>query len=185
MGVKGVFQIGGRGTVATGTIVQGSVKVGDPVEIVGMSTSVKPIKSACTGIEMFNKKLDRGEPGDDCGLLLRGIKREQLRRGQVLCEPGSVVPKSHFKGSVYLLTPDDGGREKGFKTGYRPQFYFRQADVTGSIILPEGTAIAVPGDNLELETHLILPIAVKKGDSFSIREGGKTVGHGIVSEVLA
>merc|ERR1712125_14531 len=185
MGVKGVFQIGGRGTVATGTIVQGSVKVGDAVEIVGMSTSVKPIKSACTGIEMFNKKLDRGEPGDDRGILLRGIKREQLRRGQVLCEPGSVVPKSHFKGSVYLLTPDDGGREKGFKTGYRPQFYFRQADVTGSIILPEGTAIAVPGDNLELETHLILPIAVKKGDSFSIREGGKTVGHGIVSEVLA
>lgn len=184
MGVKGVFSIGGRGTVATGTIVQGSVKVGDAVEIVGMSTSVKPIKSACTGIEMFNKKLDRGEPGDDCGVLLRGIKREQLRRGQVLCAPGTVVPKSHFKGSVYLLTPDDGGREKGFKSGYRPQFYFRQADVTGSIILPEGTAIAVPGDNLELETQLILPIAVKQGDSFSIREGGKTVGHGIVSEVL-
>jgi len=184
MGIKGVFSVGGRGTVATGTIVQGSVKVGDALEIVGMSHDSKPLKSACTGIEMFNKKLERGEPGDDCGVLLRGIKREQLRRGQVLCEPGSVQPKTHIKGSVYLLSADDGGREKGFKSGYRPQFYFRQADVTGSIVLPDDVQVAVPGDNLELEAKLILPVAIKKGDAFSIREGGKTVGHGIVSEVL-
>jgi len=184
MGVKGVFSVGGRGTVATGTIVQGSVKVGDPLEVVGMRRESKPLKTACTGIEMFNKKLDRGEPGDDCGLLLRGLKRDDLRRGQVLCAPGTVNTSIAFKGSVYLLSPEDGGREKGFKTGYRPQFFFRTADVTGDITLPSDVEIAVPGDNLEIETRLILPLALNKGDSFSIREGGKTVGHGIVSEII-
>jgi len=184
MGIKSVFSIGGRGTVATGTIVQGSVKVGDALELVGMRRELKPIKTACTGIEMFNKKLERGEPGDDCGVLLRGIKKDDIRRGQVLCHPGSVAPKNHIKASVYLLSHEEGGREKGFKSGYRPQFYFRTADVTGSITLPSDVEIAVPGDNLEIESNLILPIAINKGDAFSIREGGKTVGHGIVSEIL-
>lgn len=185
MGVKGVFSIGGRGTVATGTIQQGVVKVGDPLEIVGMRRVATPMKTACTGIEMFNKKLDRGEPGDDCGILLRGLKRDDLRRGQVLAAPGSVTPHTHIKSTVYLLSHEDGGREKGFKTGYRPQFFFGTADVTGDIILPEGVQVAVPGDNLEMETKLILPIAVNKGDNFSIREGGKTVGHGVVTEIIA
>mgnify|MGYP005995197547 CR=1 FL=1 len=183
MGVKGVFSVGGRGTVATGTVVHGCVKVGDPLEIVGMRRESKPLKTACTGVEMFNKKLDRAEPGDDCGILLRGIKRDDLRRGQVLCAPGTVTTSISFKASVYLLTPEDGGREKGFKTGYRPQFFFRTADVTGDISLPSDVEIAVPGDNIEIETRLILPLALNKGDSFSIREGGKTVGHGIVSEI--
>ena len=185
MGIKSVFSIGGRGTVATGTIVQGSVKVGDALELVGMRRELKPIKTACTGIEMFNKKLDRGEPGDDCGVLLRGVKKEDIRRGQVLCAPGSVSPKTQIKGSVYLLSQEEGGREKGFKSGYRPQFFFRTADVTGSITLPKDLEIAVPGDNLEIDAQLILPIALNKGDSFSIREGGKTVGHGIVSDIIA
>jgi len=185
MGIKGVFAIGGRGTVATGTIHQGVVKVGDPLEVVGMRRAAAPMKTACTGIEMFNKKLDRGEPGDDCGILLRGLKRDDLRRGQVLAAPGTVTPHTQIKATVYLLSSEDGGREKGFKTGYRPQFYFGTADVTGDITLPEGVEIAVPGDNLEIETRLILPIAVNKGDAFSIREGGKTVGHGVVSEIIA
>merc|ERR1712232_926724 len=184
MGIKEAFSVGGRGTVATGTVVQGSVKVGDALEIVGMSKTVKPLKTACTGIEMFNKSLERGEPGDNCGILLRGIKEDQIRRGQVLCQPGTVAPKTHIKGSVYLLTEEEGGRKKGFKTGYRPQFFFRSADVTGSVTLPSDVEIAVPGDNLEIESKLILPIAINKGDAFSIREGGKTVGHGIVSEVI-
>merc|ERR1712232_662603 len=184
MGIKEAFSVGGRGTVATGTVVQGSVKVGDALEIVGMSKTVKPLKTACTGIEMFNKSLERGEPGDNCGILLRGIKKDQIRRGQVLCQPGTVAPKTHIKGSVYLLTEEEGGRKKGFKTGYRPQFFFRSADVTGSVTLPSDVEIAVPGDNLEIESKLILPIAINKGDAFSIREGGKTVGHGIVSEVI-
>merc|ERR1712100_146250 len=140
--------------------------------------------TVATGIEMFNKSLERVEPGDNCGILLRGIKKDQIRRGQVLCQPGTVAPKTHIKGSVYLLTEEEGGRKKGFKTGYRPQFFFRSADVTGSVTLPSDVEIAVPGDNLEIESKLILPIAINKGDAFSIREGGKTVGHGIVSEVI-
>merc|ERR1712232_41226 len=169
MGIKDAFLVSGRGTVATGTVFQGSIKVGDPLEIVGMRREVKPLKTACTGIEMFNKPLERAEPGDSCGVLLRGIKKDQIRRGQVLCKPGTVTPKTHLKGSVYLLTADEGGRQKGFKTGYRPQFFFRNADVTGSVVLPEDVEIAVPGDNLEIETKLILPVAIKQGDAFSIR----------------
>jgi len=184
MAVQGAFMVGGRGTVATGSIVQGVVKVGDNLELVGMRRDGKSLKTACTGVEMFNKTLQRGEAGDNVGLLLRGLKRDDIRRGQVLCKPGSVKTYTKIKGSVYLLTAEEGGRDKGFKSGYRPQFYFRTADVTGDINLPEGVEVAVPGDNLEMTINLILPVALEKGNSFSIREGGKTVGHGIISDII-
>jgi len=185
MPIQSAFMIGGRGTVATGAIAQGVVKVGDNLELVGMRRDNKAIKTTCTGVEMFNKTLQRGEAGDNVGLLLRGLKKDDLRRGQVLCKPGSVKTCTQIKGSVYLLTSEEGGREKGFKSGYRPQFYFRTADVTGDIILPDDVEIAVPGDNMEFTINLILPVALEKGNAFSIREGGKTVGHGIVSEIIS
>jgi len=184
MPVQSAFSVGGRGTVATGAIAQGIVKVGDNLELVGMRKDGKTFKTACTGVEMYNKTLQQGQAGDNVGLLLRGIKREDIRRGQVLCKPGSVQTHTKVKGSCYLLSSEEGGRDKGFKSGYRPQFYFRTADVTGDIVLPDDVEVAVPGDNLEITMNLIVPVALEKGNSFSIREGGKTIGHGIISDVL-
>jgi len=181
MPIEDVFSISGRGTVVTGRVEQGIVKVNEEVEIVGIKPTTKTV---CTGVEMFRKLLDQGEAGDNVGVLLRGTKREEVERGQVLAKPGSITPHNHFKCEVYCLTKDEGGRHTPFFGNYRPQFYFRTTDVTGSIELPSGTEMIMPGDNTALTVKLITPIAMDKGLRFAVREGGKTVGSGVVSEIL-
>jgi len=180
MPVEDVFSITGRGTVATGRIESGIIKVGENMEIVGMGSEDKTV---CTGVEMFRKLLDQGEAGDNAGLLLRGIEKEQIQRGMVLAKPGSIKPHTKFKASVYVLKKDEGGRHTPFFKGYRPQFYFRTTDVTGNVILPEGTEMVMPGDNVNLDIELITPIAMEKELRFAIREGGHTVGAGVVTEI--
>ena len=181
MPVEDVFSITGRGTVATGRIEQGIIKTGETVEIVG----IKPTESTVvTGVEMFKKILDEGQAGDNVGCLLRGTKREDIERGQVLCKPGSITPHTKFKSEVYVLKKEEGGRHTPFFTGYRPQFYFRTTDVTGVANLPEGTEMVMPGDNVQMEIELIQPIAMDQGLRFAIREGGRTVGSGVVTEVI-
>jgi len=182
MPVEDVFSITGRGTVATGRVERGIVKVSDEVEIVGLATEAK--KTVITGVEMFRKLLDQAEAGDNVGLLLRGIQRNEIERGQVLAKPGSIKPHTKFKAEVYVLTKEEGGRHTPFFNGYRPQFYFRTTDVTGMIDLPAGTEMVMPGDNIAMTIELITPIAMEKGLRFAIREGGRTVGSGIVSEIL-
>jgi elongation factor Tu len=185
MPVEDVFTITGRGTVATGRIERGVINVGDPVEIIGMmKDGEKPLTSTITGVEMFRKLLDRGEAGDNAGLLLRGIEKDQIRRGMVICKPGSVKPHKHFKCSVYVLSKEEGGRHTPFFNGYRPQFYFRTTDVTGDCKLPANVEMVMPGDNIELEVKLLNTIAMEKGLRFAIREGGRTVGAGQVTEIL-
>jgi len=182
MSVEDVFSITGRGTVATGRIERGRIKVGEPVEIVGLME--KPLTSTVTGVEMFKKLLDQGEAGDNAGLLLRGIEKNQIRRGMVLCKPGTITPHTEFKGEVYVLSKEEGGRHTPFFNKYRPQFYFRTTDVTGEVELPSGTEMVMPGDNTSLTVKLIQPIAMEKGLKFAIREGGRTVGAGQVTEIL-
>ncbi len=182
MSVEDVFSITGRGTVATGRIERGRIKVGEPVEIVGLME--KPLSSVCTGVEMFKKLLDEGEAGDNAGLLLRGIEKTQIRRGMVLCKPGSITPHTEFKGEVYVLSKEEGGRHTPFFNKYRPQFYFRTTDVTGEVTLNAGTEMVMPGDNTNLTVKLIQPIAMEKGLKFAIREGGRTVGAGQVTEII-
>jgi len=182
MPVEDVFTITGRGTVATGRVERGVVKVGDEVEMVGLSTEKK--KTVVTGVEMFRKLLDQAEAGDNIGVLLRGIQRNEIERGQVLAVPGSIHPHTKFKAEVYILTKEEGGRHTPFFNGYRPQFYFRTTDVTGVIDLPAGTEMVMPGDNITMTIELITPIAIEKGLRFAIREGGRTVGSGIVSEII-
>ena len=185
MPIEDVFSITGRGTVATGRIERGVINVGEPVEIIGMmKAGEKPLTSTVTGVEMFRKLLDRGEAGDNAGLLLRGIDKEVIRRGMVICKPGSVKPHLKFKCEVYVLGKDEGGRHTPFFNGYRPQFYFRTTDVTGDVKLPDGVEMVMPGDNVSLEVHLINPIAMEKGLRFAIREGGRTVGAGRVTEII-
>ncbi len=182
MSVEDVFSITGRGTVATGRIERGKIKVGEPVEIVGLMD--KPLNSTVTGVEMFKKLLDEGEAGDNAGLLLRGIEKKDIRRGMVLCKPGSITPHTEFKCEVYVLSKEEGGRHTPFFNKYRPQFYFRTTDVTGEVMLPEGTEMVMPGDNTSLTVKLIAPIAMEKGLKFAIREGGRTVGAGQVTEII-
>ena len=182
MSVEDVFSITGRGTVATGRIERGRIKVGEPVEIVGLIDA--PLTSTVTGVEMFRKLLDEGEAGDNAGLLLRGIEKTQIRRGMVIVKPGSITPHTDFKGEVYVLSKEEGGRHTPFFNKYRPQFYFRTTDVTGECQLPEGTEMVMPGDNTSLTVKLIMPIAMEKGLKFAIREGGRTVGAGQVTEIL-
>lgn len=181
MAVEGVLSISGRGTVGTGRIERGRIKVGEEVDIVGFD---KNIRSTVTGLEMFRKSLDQGEAGDNVGLLLRGLKREDIERGMVVTKPGTIKPHKKFKGQIYVLTQDEGGRSTPFFSGYRPQFYFRTTDVTGDVRLPAGREMVMPGDNVELEIELITTIAMEKDVRFSIREGGRTVGSGIVTEIL-
>ncbi|MCY4444188.1 MAG: elongation factor Tu [Proteobacteria bacterium] len=181
MPIEDVFSISGRGTVVTGRVETGVIKVGDTVEIVGVKDTTS---TTCTGVEMFRKLLDEGQAGDNVGLLMRGLKREDVVRGQVLAQPGSVTPHTHFKGQVYVLTKEEGGRHTPFFKGYRPQFYFRTTDITGSIKLPDGVEMVMPGDNVDVEVELIAPIAMDKGIRFAIREGGRTVGSGVVSEIV-
>ena len=181
--VEDVFSITGRGTVASGRIDRGEVKVGDEVEIIGIKPEIQ--KAVVTGLEMFRKTLDYGEAGDNVGVLLRGITRDEIERGQVLAKPGSITPHTKFSAEVYVLTKEEGGRHTPFFNNYRPQFYFRTTDVTGSIELPAGTEMVMPGDNVTIDVELIHPIAVEQGTTFSIREGGRTVGSGIVSEIEA
>ncbi len=180
MPVEDVFSISGRGTVVTGRVDRGKVKVGDEVEIVGFRDTQKTV---VTGVEMFRKLLDEGQAGDNIGVLLRGIKREEVERGQVLAAPGSITPHTRFEGSVYVLTKEEGGRHTPFFNGYRPQFYFRTTDVTGVLTLPEGTEMAMPGDNINIKGELITPVAMDEGLRFSIREGGRTVGSGVVTKI--
>ena len=182
MSIEDVFSITGRGTVATGRIERGRIKVGEAMEIVGLME--KPLATTCTGVEMFKKLLDEGEAGDNAGLLLRGIEKTQIRRGMVLCKPGSITPHTEFKGEVYVLSKEEGGRHTPFFNKYRPQFYFRTTDVTGEVKLPEGTEMVMPGDNTSIEVTLIQPIAMEKGLKFAIREGGRTVGAGQVTEIV-
>jgi elongation factor Tu len=181
MPIEDVFSISGRGTVVTGRIERGQIKVGEEVEIVGIKDTRKTV---CTGVEMFRKVLDSGQAGDNVGLLLRGIKREDVERGQVVALPGSITPHTKFKAETYILGKEEGGRHTPFFNGYRPQFYFRTTDVTGIITLPEGVEMVMPGDNVSLEAHLITPIAMEKELRFAIREGGRTVGAGVVAEVI-
>ena len=181
MPVEDVFSISGRGTVVTGRIERGEVKVGDEVEIVGIKETAK---TTCTGVEMFRKLLDSGEAGDNVGCLLRGVGREEVERGQVLAKPGSITPHTRFKAEAYILTKEEGGRHTPFFSNYRPQFYFRTTDVTGEVVLPEGTEMVMPGDNVEMEIKLISPIAMDEGLRFAIREGGRTVGAGVVAAIL-
>jgi elongation factor Tu len=181
MPVEDVFSIAGRGTVVTGRIERGVVKVNDEVEIVGIRPTQK---TTCTGVEMFRKLLDEGQAGDNVGVLLRGTKREEVERGQVLCKPGSINPHTKFEAEVYVLTKEEGGRHTPFFKGYRPQFYFRTTDVTGAVELPAGTEMVMPGDNIKITVELIAPIAMEQGLRFAIREGGKTVGSGVVSKVI-
>jgi elongation factor Tu len=181
MPIEDIFSISGRGTVVTGRIERGIVKVGDEVEIVGIHATSKTV---VTGVEMFRKLLDEGQAGDNVGVLLRGTKKDEVERGQVLAKPGSITPHTKFKGEVYVLTKEEGGRHTPFFDGYRPQFYFRTTDVTGSATLPSGTEMVMPGDNVGLEVTLIAPIAMEKGVRFAIREGGRTVGAGTVTEIL-
>ena len=180
MPVEDVFSITGRGTVGTGRVERGRVKVGEDLEIVGIKETRKTV---CTGVEMFRKLLDEGEAGDNVGLLLRGVEKEELLRGMVLCQPGSITPHTQFKAEVYVLTTKEGGREKPFFTGYRPQFYFRTTDVTGSVQLPDGVEMVMPGDNVTMDVELIQPIAVEQQLRFAIREGGRTIGSGVVTEI--
>jgi len=182
MSVEDVFSITGRGTVATGRIERGRIKVGEAMEIVGLME--KPLSTTCTGVEMFKKLLDEGEAGDNAGLLLRGIEKTQIRRGMVLCKPGSITPHTEFKGEVYVLSKEEGGRHTPFFNKYRPQFYFRTTDVTGEVTLNAGTEMVMPGDNTSLNVVLIQPIAMEKGLKFAIREGGRTVGAGQVTEIV-
>jgi elongation factor Tu len=182
MPIEDVFSITGRGTVATGRIETGIINTGDPVDIIGMGA--EKLKSVVTGVEMFRKILDRGEAGDNAGLLLRGIDKDEIRRGMVIAAPGSVKPHAHFKAEVYILKKEEGGRHTPFHNKYRPQFYFRTTDVTGEIVLPEGVEMVMPGDNLTIEVKLIADIAMNKGLRFAIREGGRTVGAGQVTEIL-
>src|SRR6202030_3749923 len=181
MPVEDVFSISGRGTVVTGRVERGIIKVGEEVEIVGLKPTMKTV---VTGVEMFRKLLDQGEAGDNVGCLLRGTKREEVERGQVLCKPGSVKPHTKFKAEAYILTKEEGGRHTPFFTNYRPQFYFRTTDVTGVVHLPEGTEMVMPGDNIAMEVHLIVPIAMEEKLRFAIREGGRTVGSGVVSAII-
>jgi elongation factor Tu len=181
MPIEDVFSISGRGTVVTGRIERGIVKVGEEIEIVGIKDTVKTI---CTGVEMFRKLLDQGQAGDNVGILLRGTKREDIQRGQVLAKPNSIKPHSHFTGEIYVLSKDEGGRHTPFFNNYRPQFYFRTTDVTGSIALPEGTEMVMPGDNVSITVKLINPIAMEEGLRFAIREGGRTVGAGVVAKII-
>ena len=179
--IEDVFSISGRGTVVTGRVERGVVKVGEEIEIVGIKATVK---TTCTGVEMFRKLLDQGQAGDNVGVLLRGTKREDVERGQVLCKPGSIKPHTHFTGEVYVLSKEEGGRHTPFFANYRPQFYFRTTDVTGSISLPEGTEMVMPGDNVSITVKLIAPIAMEEGLRFAIREGGRTVGAGVVAKII-
>jgi elongation factor Tu len=181
MPVEDVFSISGRGTVVTGRIERGIVKVGDEIEIVGIKETDK---TTCTGVEMFRKLLDQGQAGDNVGVLLRGTKREEVERGQVLAKPGSITPHTKFEAEVYILTKDEGGRHTPFFKGYRPQFYFRTTDVTGAVELPEGTEMVMPGDNVQMTVELIAPIAMEDGLRFAIREGGRTVGAGVVAKII-
>ena len=180
MSIEDVFSISGRGTVVTGRIDRGIVKVGDEVEIVGLKPTTKTI---CTGVEMFRKLLDEGRAGDNVGVLLRGTKREEVERGQVLAKPGSITPHTKFECEVYILTKEEGGRHTPFFKGYRPQFYFRTTDVTGAVELPEATEMVMPGDNIQMKVELIAPIAMEEGLRFAIREGGRTVGAGVVAKI--
>lgn len=182
MPVEDIFSIEGRGTVATGRIERGIVKVGDEVEVLGLGKKTQ--KTAVTGVEMFNKTLSEGQAGDNVGILLRGLKREDIQRGQILAAPGSVTTHTDFKAEVYVLSKEEGGRHTPFVTGYKPQFYIRTADVTGEVILPEGVEMVAPGDNTEFTVKLVSPVAIEKGVSFAIREGGQTVGQGIITEIL-
>ncbi|MGV9011218.1 MAG: elongation factor Tu [Flavobacteriales bacterium] len=182
MSVEDVFSITGRGTVATGRIETGIVKTGDPLEIIGMQE--EKMTSTCTGVEMFKKLLDRGEAGDNVGMLLRGIEKDQIRRGMVIAKPGSITPHTEFKGEIYVLKKEEGGRHTPFHNKYRPQFYFRTTDVTGEITMEEGREMIMPGDNVSIHVKLIVPIAMTKGLRFAIREGGRTVGAGQVTEIL-
>jgi elongation factor Tu len=181
MPVEDVFSISGRGTVVTGRIERGIIKVGDEIEIVGIRPTVK---TTVTGVEMFRKLLDQGQAGDNAGLLLRGTKRDDVERGQVLCKPGSISPHTDFEAEVYVLSKDEGGRHTPFFKGYRPQFYFRTTDVTGACQLPEGVEMVMPGDNVKMVVSLIAPIAMDEGLRFAIREGGRTVGAGVVAKIL-
>jgi elongation factor Tu len=181
MPVEDIFSISGRGTVATGRIERGQVKVGEEVEIIGIRPTRKTV---VTGVEMFKKLLDSGMAGDNVGLLLRGVERKEIERGQVIAKPGSITPHTKFKAEVYVLTKEEGGRHTPFFSGYRPQFYFRTTDVTGVAQLPEGVEMVMPGDNSQLEIELISPIAMEKGLRFAIREGGRTVGAGTVSDII-
>ena len=181
MPIEDVFSISGRGTVVTGRVERGVVKVGDQIAIVGIRDTSK---TTCTGVEMFRKLLDRGEAGDNVGVLLRGTKRDEVERGQVLCKPDSITPHTKFKCETYILTKDEGGRHTPFFSNYRPQFYFRTTDVTGMTKLPEGTEMVMPGDNVTMEVELIAPIAMEKGLRFAIREGGRTVGAGVVTDII-
>ncbi len=181
MPIEDVFSISGRGTVVTGRIERGVVKVGEEVEIIGLRPTVKTV---VTGVEMFRKLLDSGEAGDNIGALLRGTKREEVERGQVLAKPGSITPHTKFKAEAYVLTKEEGGRHTPFFSNYRPQFYFRTTDVTGTIVLPQGTEMVMPGDNVSMEVHLIAPIAMDEGLRFAIREGGRTVGAGVVASII-
>jgi len=181
MPIEDVFSISGRGTVVTGRIDRGIVKVGEEIEIVGLRDTQKTI---CTGVEMFRKLLDEGRAGDNVGVLLRGTKREEVERGQVLAKPGSITPHTKFSAEVYVLTKEEGGRHTPFFKGYRPQFYFRTTDVTGEVVLPEGVEMVMPGDNIKMEVTLVAPIAMEKGLRFAVREGGRTVGAGVVIEVI-
>ena len=181
MPIEDVFSISGRGTVVTGRVERGIVKVGDEVEVVGIRDTQK---STCTGVEMFRKLLDEGRAGENCGVLLRGLKREDVERGQVLCQPGSISPHTKFESEVYVLSKDEGGRHTPFFKGYRPQFYFRTTDITGAVELPEGVEMVMPGDNLKFVVELINPVAMDEGLRFAIREGGRTVGAGVVSKIM-
>jgi elongation factor Tu len=179
--IEDVFSISGRGTVVTGRVERGVIKVGEEIEIVGIKATQK---TTCTGVEMFRKLLDQGQAGDNVGVLLRGTKREEVERGQVLAKPGSITPHTHFTGEVYVLSKEEGGRHTEFFSNYRPQFYFRTTDVTGSITLPEGTEMVMPGDNVSITVKLIAPIAMEEGLRFAIREGGRTVGAGVVAKII-
>jgi elongation factor Tu len=181
MPIEDVFSISGRGTVVTGRVERGIVKVGEEVEIVGLRATQK---TTVTGVEMFRKLLDQGQAGDNVGVLLRGTKREDVERGQVVCKPGSIKPHTKFKAEAYILTKEEGGRHTPFFTNYRPQFYFRTTDVTGVVTLPEGTEMVMPGDNIAMEVTLIAPIAMEEKLRFAIREGGRTVGAGVVAQVM-
>ena len=181
MPVEDVFSISGRGTVVTGRIELGTIKVGEEIEIVGFGDTRK---TTVTGVEMFRKEMDQGQAGDNCGILLRGVKKEEVERGQVLCKPGTIKPHTEFKCEVYILSKEEGGRHTPFFSGYRPQFYVRTTDVTGSCVLNEGTEMVMPGDNVEMTVTLVAPIALEKGTKFAIREGGRTVGAGVISEII-
>ena len=181
MPIEDVFSISGRGTVVTGRVERGIINVGEEIEIVGIKDTQKTV---CTGVEMFRKLLDRGEPGDNVGVLLRGVKREEVERGQVLCKPGSITPHTKFSAETYVLTKEEGGRHTPFFSNYRPQFFFRTTDVTGTIELPEGTEMVMPGDNVTMKVNLIAPIAMEEGLRFAIREGGRTVGAGVVADII-